>query len=168
MDLWDVNLGSWDGETDVIVVDELLAMHYIDGSTEFCADRNTSFARSTDIYHFCGSSNQIVSVHEFTECSYTIIFSVNCTGDDHNYDNNYDQGSALQSAQESAQEAAVRDVVAGAQTWTCGNRDPLPCDFDEWVLTNWWASFVESFNFASENWEEFTYAVKSVSRTDHF
>ena len=84
---------------------------------------------------------------------------MNCTGDDNyydnNYDDNYDQGSA------------EGDVVAGAQTWTCGNRDPLPCDFDEWVENNWWASAVESLNFASKNWEEFTNAVKSVSRTEH-
>ena len=158
-----INLGSWDGEMDVNEGDDLLAMHYINGSGEFCADRNTTFARSTDIYHFCGSSNQIVSVHEATECIYTIMFSVNCTDDDNNYDNNYDQGSAL----ESVKGSALPDVVAGAQTWTCGNRDPLPCDFDEWVENNWWASAVESLNFASKNWEEFTNAVKSVSRTEH-
>ena len=141
---------------DVIEVDDLLAMHYNNGSTEFCADGNTTFARSTDIYHFCGSSNQIVSVHESTECSYTIMFSVNCTGDNNFYDNNYDQGSA------------ERDVVAGAQTWTCGNGDPQPCDFDEWIENNLWTSAVESFNFASKNWEEFTNTAQSVSRTDHF
>ena len=81
LDLWDINLGSWDGDEDVIEVDDILAMHYIDGSTEFCADGNTTLARSTDIYHFCGSSNDIVSVNEPTECSYTIFFSVNCTVD---------------------------------------------------------------------------------------
>ena len=48
---------------------------------------------------------------------------------------------------------------------TCGNQ---PCDFEEWLEKNWWASAVESFNFASKNWEEFTCLVKSVSRTDHF
>ena len=152
---------------DVIEMDDLLAMHYNNGSAEFCADGNTTFARSTDIYHFCGSSNQIVSVHESTECSYTIMFSVNCT-DHFYYDNNYDQGSTLQSAQESAQESAVGDSGAGSQNWTCGNRDPQPCDFDEWMENNLWTSAVESFKFASKNWEKFTYAVKSVSRTYHF
>ena len=80
-DSLDISLGSWDCDVDVIEVDNLLAMHYIDGSTEFCASRNTTFARSTDIYHFCGSSNEIFSVNEFSECNYTIIFSVNCTVD---------------------------------------------------------------------------------------
>ena len=90
---WDIDLGSWDGDKDVIEVDGLLAMHYIDGSTEFCADGNTTFARSTDIYHFCGSSNDIVSVHESTECSYTIIFSVNCTVDyEIDYESDYESG----------------------------------------------------------------------------
>ena len=64
-------------------------------------------------------------------------------------------------------------IVAGAQACgnrghverTCGNR---VCDFEEWVENNLWASTVESFNFASKNWEEFTNVVKSVSRTDHF
>ena len=78
---WDINLGSWDGQMIVIEEDDLLAMHYDNGSTEGCADGNTTFARDTDIYHFCGSSNHIVSVHETTECSYNIIFSVNCTVD---------------------------------------------------------------------------------------
>ena len=150
-------MGSWDGETDV-----LSAMHYINGSTEFCAyaNGNTFFVGSADIFYFCGSSNQIVSEQESNNCSYTIIFNVNCTGDDNyydnNYDDNYDQGSA------------EGDVVAGAQTWTCGNRDPQPCDFAEWVVNNWWASHAESFNFASKNWEEYTNAVKSVCRTDIF
>ena len=58
--------------------------------------------------------------------------------------------------------------VAGAQAFTCGDRDPQPCDFGEWIENNWWASAVESFNFASNNWKEFTSAVKSVSRADNF
>ena len=149
---------------DVIEMDDLLAMHYNNGSAEFCADGNTTFARSTDIYHFCGSSNQIVSVHESTECSYTIMFSVNCAGDDNYNDNNYDKNNDKNYDQGSA----VGDFVAGSQNWTCGNRDPQPCDFDEWMENNLWTSAVESFNFASKNWEEFTDAVKSVSRTDNF
>ena len=131
---------------DVIEVDDLLAMHYNNGSTEFCADGNTTFARSTDIYHFCGSSNQIVSVHESTECSYTIMFSVNCTVDDNSYDNNYDKNYDKNYENNYDQASAERDVVAGTQNWTCENRDPQPCDFGEWVVNNWWTSAVESFN----------------------
>ena len=58
--------------------------------------------------------------------------------------------------------------VAGAQG--CGVRDwnPQSCDFGEWIKKNLWESAVESFNFASENWEEFTNTVKSVSRTGNF
>ena len=52
--------------------------------------------------------------------------------------------------------------------WTCGDRDPRPCDFREWVHNNWWASAVESFNFATNNWEKFTNTVKSVGRAHHF
>ena len=37
-----------------------------------------------------------------------------------------------------------------------------------WIEKNLWESVVDSFNFASKNWEEFTNAVKSVSRTGHF
>ena len=57
--------------------------------------------------------------------------------------------------------------VAGAQAFTCGDRDLQPCDFGEWIENNWWASAVESFNFASNNWKEFTDRVKLVSRADH-
>ena len=58
--------------------------------------------------------------------------------------------------------------VAGARG--CGVRDwnPQSCDFEEWIDKNLWESAVESFNFASKNLEEFTNAVKSVSRTSHF
>ena len=58
--------------------------------------------------------------------------------------------------------------VAGAQAFTCGDRDPQPFDLIELLENNWWASTVESFNFASNNWEEFTNTVKSVGRTVHF
>ena len=54
--------------------------------------------------------------------------------------------------------------VAGAHAFTCGDRDPHPCEMGEWLEENWWASAVERFNFASNNWEEFTNAVKQVSR----
>merc|ERR1712134_41763 len=55
--------------------------------------------------------------------------------------------------------------VAGAQG--CGVRDwnPKSCDFGEWIEKNLWESAVESFNFASENWEEFTNTVKSFDVT---
>ena len=58
--------------------------------------------------------------------------------------------------------------VAGARG--CGVRDwnPQSCGFVEWITKNLWESAVESFNFASKNWEEFTNTVKSVSRTGHF
>ena len=62
--------------------------------------------------------------------------------------------------------------VAGAQGCgnlvTCRDWNPQSCDFEEWIEKNLWKSAVESFNFASKNWEEFTNAVKSVSRTGHF
>ena len=70
-------------------------------------------------------------------------------------------------------------IVAGAQAGVnrghveieprCGvPRDPQSCDFGEWLMKYWWKSAVENFNFASNNWEEFTNYVKSVSRTDRF
>ena len=63
-------------------------------------------------------------------------------------------------------------LVAGAQGCgnlvTCRDWNPQSCDYEEWVENNLWASAVESFNFASNNWEEFTNAVKSVSRIGHF
>ena len=70
-------------------------------------------------------------------------------------------------------------IVAGAQACLnqeslamshgpCGDRNPQSCDFEEWLEKNLWESAVESFNFASNNWEEFTNQAKSVSRTNHF
>ena len=59
-------------------------------------------------------------------------------------------------------------LVAGAQAFTCGDRNSRPCEFDEWVENNWWSSAVETFDFASNNREHFTHAVKSVSRADRF
>ena len=51
-------------------------------------------------------------------------------------------------------------LIAGAQA--------QPCDFFKWFDDNFWESIKETFNFASNNWEEFTNSVKLVSRTDHF
>ena len=63
-------------------------------------------------------------------------------------------------------------LAAGAQGCgnlvTCRDWNPPSCEYEEWIEKNLWESAVESFNFASNNWEEFTNAVKSVSRTDHF
>ena len=59
-------------------------------------------------------------------------------------------------------------LVVGAQAYTCGDRDPHPCNFGEFLQNNWWASAVESFNFASNNWKEFTNTVRSVSWADNF
>ena len=73
-----IYLGSWDGEMHVRKDNEMLAMYYNNGSTEFCADGNTTFASSTEIYFFCGWSNHIHSVNESNECRYSIMFSVNC------------------------------------------------------------------------------------------
>ena len=95
------------------------------------------------------------------------VYSVDCTDDDNNYDNKYDKNYDKNYENNYDQASAERDVVAGTQNWTCGNRDPQPCDFGEWVVNNWWTSAVESFNFASRNWEEFTNSIESVSRTDH-
>ena len=47
-----------------------LTMYYNNGSTEFCTDGNTIFARSTEVVNFCASSNHIVSVHKIKKCSY--------------------------------------------------------------------------------------------------
>ena len=59
--------------------------------------------------------------------------------------------------------------VAGAHAFTCGDPVPHPCEFDDWINEiafhpdNWWASSVERFNFASNNWKKFTDTVKQVS-----
>ena len=61
-------------------------------------------------------------------------------------------------------------LVAGAQAFTCGY-DPSwtrPCKLDEWFNENWWASAVETFNSASDNWEQFADVVQSVSQADYF
>ena len=78
-DSLEIDLGSWDGEMHVREDQEMLAMYYNNDSTEFCADGNTTFARSTEIYFFCGWSNHISSVNELKDCRYSIMFSVNCT-----------------------------------------------------------------------------------------
>ena len=77
--LWQMDLGSWDGEMDVIIYNMyMLPMNYNNGSSEFCADGNSTFARSTEVIYFCSSHNHINTVRESKECSYLIIFSVNC------------------------------------------------------------------------------------------
>ena len=170
---WEVKLGSWDGEIDVIEVDDSLAMHYNNGSTDFCTDGNTTFARSTDINFLCGSFDGIVSVHEFTICSYIINFSVNCkncdTGD-FVYDDPVTEQTVIeqQDSITTVLPTTISNTTVSNPTWTCGNRDPHPCDFYDWLDNNLWASFVESFDFASKNWEEFTKTIKSVSRKYHF
>ena len=45
----------------------------------------------------------------------------------------------------------------GSQTFTG------PGDIADWVLDNWWASAVETFDFASNNRDYFINIVKSVS-----
>jgi len=149
----EVNLGSWDGEMDVFEKEDSLAMHYYNGTTDFCTDGNTTFARSTDINFLCGSSDEIVSVNEFEICSYTITFSVNC--------NNSDTGASVSDNPMTEQTVIEQQdaTTVSNQAWTCGNRDPQPCDFFDWFDENLWASYVESFNFASKKWEEFTDAL---------
>ena len=56
-------------------------------------------------------------------------------------------------------------LVAGAQAFACGYG---PCKLDEWFNRNWWASAVETFNSASDNWEQFADVVQSVSQADYF
>ena len=60
-------------------------------------------------------------------------------------------------------------LIAGSQAFTCGYG---PCKLDEWINENWWASAVETFNSASDNWEQFADVVQSVlinvsSRADY-
>ena len=43
------------------------------GSTEFCTDGNTTFARSAEVVNFCASSNHIVSVKQIKKCTYIIM-----------------------------------------------------------------------------------------------
>ena len=56
-------------------------------------------------------------------------------------------------------------LVAGAQAFTCADRG-LTCDLRDWVENNWWTLAVETFNFASNNREAYTHAIKSVSRAE--
>merc|ERR1719259_462912 len=55
-------------------------------------------------------------------------------------------------------------LVAGAQAFTCGYDTSWtrPCKLDEWINENWWASAVETFNSASDNWEQFADVVQST------
>ena len=34
----------------------------------------------------------------------------------------------------------------------------------QWMIDNWWATAVETFNFASNNWAQFSAAVDGVSK----
>ena len=38
-----------------------------------------------------------------------------------------------------------------------------PSSMHQWMVDNWWAIAVETFNFASNNWEQFSAAVDGVS-----
>ena len=38
-----------------------------------------------------------------------------------------------------------------------------PSNMHQWMVDNWWAIAVETFNFASNNWEQFSAAVDGVS-----
>jgi len=53
-------------------------------------------------------------------------------------------------------------LAVGAQAWTCRDSDPQPCTFEDWLPENWWASVDESYNFLSNNWEQFIHAIPSV------
>ena len=37
-----------------------------------------------------------------------------------------------------------------------------PSSMHQWMVDNWWATAVETFNFASTNWEKFSAAVDGV------
>ena len=86
-DPWEINLGSWNGKMHFIEKHRMqcecqnyypLTMHFNNGSTEFCTDENTSFARKTKVIYTCEASNRIVDVYEMKKCIYAIRFSVDC------------------------------------------------------------------------------------------
>ena len=37
-----------------------------------------------------------------------------------------------------------------------------PSSMHQWMVDNWWTTAVETFNFASTNWEKFSAAVDGV------
>lgn len=39
-----------------------------------------------------------------------------------------------------------------------------PSSMHQWMVDNWWTTAVETFNFASSNWEQFAAAVDGVSK----
>merc|ERR1711962_660303 len=41
----------------------------------------------------------------------------------------------------------------------------VPSSIHQWMVDNWWASAVETFNFASNNWDQFQGAVDSVDQS---
>lgn len=47
-------------------------------------------------------------------------------------------------------------LLAAAQAMPTGS-------VHQWMVDNWWASAVEVFNFASQNWDQYIAAVDSVS-----
>ena len=55
-------------------------------------------------------------------------------------------------------------LAAGAQAWTCGDWDPQPCDVEKWLEDNLPATANESFEFISNNWDQFVHAIPSVNR----
>ena len=65
-------------------------------------------------------------------------------------------------------------ILAGAaQAWRCRKRDMWDrhvesCDFTEWYAENWPRSAYESFEFISNNWDQFVHAIPSVNRFDLF
>jgi len=59
-------------------------------------------------------------------------------------------------------------LLAGARAFTCGDRDPHPCDVRDWSENNWWTSAVETFNLIANNREQFVLSIRSVSRANHF
>ena len=43
-----------------------------------------------------------------------------------------------------------------------------PSSMHQWMVDNWWTTAVETFNFASSNWEQFAAAVDGVSKNKDF
>ena len=39
-----------------------------------------------------------------------------------------------------------------------------PSSMHQWIVDNWWATAVETFNYASADWEKFCAAVDRVSK----
>ena len=54
----------------------------------------------------------------------------------------------------------IKIEAAVAQAWTCGDLDSKSCDFAEWLEDNWPAPVDESFNFVSNNWDQYDFNQK--------